>query len=325
MLAAFHAPMTDRDDLGQDGRSGGRSRRARRPGRVAPSRRWSQAARRRHRRRQRRRDEQAGLQHLRQRPLQRVRWPRRVPGRRRRAVPEPGDAAVRHPGDGAHRVLQLRGPVELTDKESMHRDIATSKAACGDAPVDAPSWARSAPARSPSTTPTTTTARTSSTSGRSPTRCRYEYRAIIDAGLQPADRLARPRDGRALPFGRQQHHELGPTCRWRSRPSTPRSRDPARAGPPARLLGQLRRPPPQATCRSPTSSARSSRPRSARSTPRAATRATSTSGACSRRSSFRRDVGDPRRDRHEDQLHRASPGRRRPSRAGRRDRSAASG
>ena len=179
------------------------------------------------------------------------------------------------------------GPVEA-DRQGggprRHRRASRRRLAT---PIRRPrSWARSAPARSRSTTPTSTTARTRPTSARSRMSLSYEYKAITDAGSEPADRLAGPGDGGALPVGRVRASVTGTTtCRWRSRRSTRRSA----GSPPSRSAstsaGATTRARTTATCRSPRSSGKSSRPTPARSTSRAPTRDTRTNGACSRTSS----------------------------------------
>ena len=65
------------------------------------------------------------------------------------------------------------GPVELADKDAVHRDIARFKSVdWRRRSVGAPFRGRSARAKSPSTTPTSTTVRTRSTWRRARTRSR---------------------------------------------------------------------------------------------------------------------------------------------------------
>ena len=163
-----------------------------------------------------------------------------------------------------------------------------SRRALGDTdPRDARSWARSAPGRSPSTTPTSTTARTRS------------YLAALRRRARPTSTGRSPTPGSTSRSTRR-------TWRWRRTAARSGSsvgdwhhhlplavdalnaaleRDPARAGPAPRVLGQLPAAPTTRTSRSRRSSARRSGSTPARSTSRAPIRATRTSGVCSRTSS----------------------------------------
>ena len=144
--------------------------------------------------------------------------------------------------DGAPRLLQLRragGAHRQGRGASRYRPVQERAGRCGS--VERRSWGRSAPGRSRSTIPTSTTGRTRSTWRRARTRSSYEYRAIIDAGFNLADRFAGYGDGGALAVGREQRRGLAPPSPARGRGAERGARgDPARAGPVPRVLGQHR-------------------------------------------------------------------------------------
>ena len=168
----------------------------------------------------------------------------RVPGRRRRRLPQPGDAAVQHAGDGARRVLQLRRSGRA--RQGPQRRCTTSRPAQG--------------ARSAAPTPSTAFIGAISPGqiafnypdqhygsheeylGALADALSYEYKAITDAGFNlqiDSPDLAMAAHCRSVG---QQRRRLGhpPAAGDRGAQRGAR-RDPAGAGPPPRLLGQLRR------------------------------------------------------------------------------------
>ena len=179
------------------------------------------------------------------------------------------------------------GPVELKDKEAVHRDIERLKSALGDGDPRRPSWARSAPGQIAFNYPDQHYGSHEAVPRRARRRAVVRVQRDHRRRAEPADRLARHRDGGSLPLGGQQRRGLAHSTSARGRRAQRRARGhPARAGPPARVLGQLRRAAPQGRA-----ARRDHRPGAARSTParstsRAPTRAMRTSGASSRTSSF---------------------------------------
>ena len=157
--------------------------------------------------------------------------------------PEPGDAPVQHPVDGPPRVLQLRraGRADRQGRRAPGRRPAQARASATPIPR-ARSWARSAPARSRSTTPTSTTARTRPTSPRWPTRSPTSTRRSPTPGFMlQIDSPDMAMAAHCRSVGSQRRRLAHPPAA-RGRGAQRRAgRDPARAGPAARLLGQLRR------------------------------------------------------------------------------------
>ena len=136
--------------------------------------------------------------------------------------------------------------VTVKDPDAVRRDVERLKSALGDTPPDQAFMGAISPGQiafnfpdhhygDPREVPR------GARRGAAP-RVQGDHRR----GLQPADRLARPRDGRALPVGRVEHPELGDAPAAGDRgPQRGARRHPRGAGPPPRLLGQLRGPAPQ--------------------------------------------------------------------------------
>jgi 5-methyltetrahydropteroyltriglutamate--homocysteine methyltransferase len=138
------------------------------------------------------------------------------------------------------------GPVEVKDPDAVHRDVERLKAALGGTPPGEAFMGAISPGQVAFNFP-----RPPLRLARGvPRRARRGAAARVqgDHGrrVQPADRLARPRHGGALPVGRLEHPELGHAPADGDRGAQRRARrHPRGAGAAARLLGQLRRPAPQ--------------------------------------------------------------------------------
>jgi hypothetical protein len=201
----------------RDGDGGGRGRRS--PGRNRTG------------RGQRRRDQQDRLRDLHQGPPIRLRRRFAAPGRARpRALPR----VPRTPG-GVRRKAEFKrmsciGPIAVTDRESLHDDLANLRAAVHEARAASRFPERGVARRDQrSSSPTPTTLRTGSTSRRSAAAMQEEYEAIVAAGfdLQLDARTSR---WRATPASRPGRRRVPAQRRPAGRGDEPRAAQRRRAG-----------------------------------------------------------------------------------------------
>ena len=176
--------------------------------------------------------------------------------------------------------------VEVKDPDAVRRDVERLKSALGDTPPDQAFMGAISPGQIAFNFPDHHYGSHEKYLAALGEALRHEYKAITDAGFNLQIDSPDLAMAGALPLGRRRASRAGTrTCRWRSRRSTRRST--ASRAEQVRLhvcWGNYARPAPQGRAAARHHRAGASRRTPGRSTSRAPTRATSTSGRSSRRS-----------------------------------------